>query len=452
MLKLTCRSFKVLISSLILCGDISTAGLYMNQSFASYEFDDSFAELREELFRRASKIHGKPWDELNDVQRSPNYWPTSGQVRREVYPWNIFEPDRFAEIDAINVMMKKVAPKLEVQAVELPALANQSASNVSKQLGVIAKEDITPGETVLVEKSVLTVNNRLQDTLCDACSSDLPGLKEGGQEENVVCADCEVVFCSDECYHDAMHNYHPAVCERDVEAIMRDPEPTAAADSLYALLLLRCFALAETREVHPLELDEVKYIWGDFSQDDGKIWQTWQKTPNAKDATTAFAGLPRTLPFSFEYNVRLPLHALEKMDIDIFANPQYDTWVFNTLYAKFRGTASARLSGASGTAARGPDVCAVHPMWCMANHSCDPNVSWEWGGSIKLSAREQRVEWTGHDGKRAPNKPGIRKGDEVLNHYCDLELPVKERREWASGALGGDCKCERCVWEAEQQS
>ena len=141
---------------------------------------------------------------------------------------------------------------------------------------------------------------------------------------------------------------------------------------------------------------------------------------------------------------------LEKMDIDIFANPQYDVWVFNTLYAKFRGTASARLSGLGGRTIRGPEVSAVLPMWCLANHSCDPNVSWEWGGSIKFWASEKKVAWRkgGREVKRS--EAGIKKGEEVLNHYCDVELPVKERREWARGALGGDCRCQRCTWETNE--
>lgn len=47
---------------------------------------------------------------------------------------------------------------------------------------------------------------------------------------------------------------------------------------------------------------------------------------------------------------------------------------------------------------------------------------------------------------------GIKKGDEILSHYCDIELKVKERREWAAGALGGVCVCDRCVWEEKEGS
>lgn len=335
--------------------------------------------------------------------------------------------------------MHHVAPKLEVLPIELPNLAtNEGGKNnsVVTQLGVFAKEDIPPGGNILSETTMLTANNKLQDALCDACSADLPDLKSSVANTVVSCTDCEVIFCSESCLEGALESYHQAVCDRDVEAIAKNVPPAEAADALYALLLLRALAMAETQQCHPLELKEVKYIWGDFHH------ITIESISGAKDA-------PRTLPFSFENNIRLPFHMLEKMDVDIFANPKYDVWVFNTLYAKFRGTASARLSGLGGRPARGPEVSAVHPMWCLANHSCDPNVSWDWGGSVTFKARDRRKSWRNVHGEIVKAKePGIQKGEEILNHYCDIDLPVNERREWARGALGGDCRCERCVWEA----
>ena len=44
--------------------------------------------------------------------------------------------------------------------------------------------------------------------------------------------------------------------------------------------------------------------------------------------------------------------------------------------------------------------------------------------------------------------PGIKAGEEILNHYTDIDLPVQERREWAAGSLGGHCMCERCRSES----
>jgi hypothetical protein len=189
--------------------------------------------------------------------------------------------------------------------------------------------------------------------------------------------------------------------------------------------------MSATRDIHPLDLKEVKYIWGDF-------------LPSSTNAVplSPNAGPPPiwTLPFSFSASISGPLHILEKMDIDIYATLRlFDLWVFNTLYAKFRGTASAKVNPRDGR----PEVAAVHPLWCLANHDCDPNAQWEWGGRMKFWARQKRI---------TPGlEPGIKEGQEVLSHYCDIDLPVRERREWAEGSLGGWCMCARCRREAAEE-
>lgn len=375
-------------------------------------------------------------------------YPDKGLVRRENYPWNEHEPDRFSDecLQFLNDEMANIAPRLEVKISELPLLSHDSPGQESgqevrfvKQLGVFAKEDITAGEEVLKERSLLTAVSRLHDTYCDACSTILP---ESRETENTIlaCEECdEVFFCSEECHDLAQDTYHPSICGVSIDegkVLARE-----AADSLYSILLVRALALAETQGLHPLELKELRYIWGDYHGQE--LDTTWQV--DSKDQLCdAFGTVPQTLPFSFNNNVIKPLHILEKMDVNIFTQSyRYDTWVFNTIYAKLRGTASAQ-QGLDGR----PKIGAVHPMWCLANHSCDPNVAWEWQGTMKFWAREKLVDWKGRD----PNKgPGLKKGEEVFGHYCDITLPVKERREWAVGALGGDCMCPRCIWEEAEQ-
>lgn len=407
--------------------------------------DSVLAQQKDEILsqhRERKKDLDPTWDESSFDPRQD--LPDHGSVRREIYPWNTHEPDRFSEetLQFLNDEVSKVAPSCEVHAVSLPSLTEDGLHSTSisglqqstvKQLGLFAKEDISPGATVLNESSILTANNRLHHPLCDACSSELPLL--ASTDPFFACDECDdTVFCSQTCFDLARQTYHPAVCGRDVEAIGKDTDPLEATNALYLLLLARVMALAETQETHPLELKEVRYIWGDFIPPD----MTYLHSESASAFSTA-----RHLPFSFTYNILLPLHVLEKMDIDIYASlPKYDTWILNTLYAKFRDTASARLSKQDGR----PEVCAVHPIWCLANHSCDPNVTWEWGGNITFTAREERVDWGGK-GKR---KGGIRKGEEILSHYCDFEMGVRDRRQWARGALGGMCVCARCVWEERQ--
>lgn len=433
--------YGLLADALLQCGCYRSSHTYIDRALALSPGHSRLVEIRERLYDAVQSKLGKSRDEIITI--AP-VWPDSGLVRREQYPWNDHEPNRLQELATINEWVADVSTVLDVRAVQLSTLSGDT-SVPSFQLGLFAKEDICPGQIILEETSLLTANNKLQDALCDACSSDLPELGAEDCQGVVSCPDCEVVFCSQRCIDQAMQSYHPALCDRDVEAICKDVPPAEAADSLYSLLLLRALAMAETQECHPLDLREVKYIWGDFTN--------VVTLPDLRQTTRApeeaiLEDLPRTLPFSFEYNVRLPFHMLEKMDVDIFREVQYDVWTFNTLYAKFRGTASARLSGAGGRTIRGPEVSAVHPMWCLANHSCEPNVRWEWGGDIKFWARETSIESTRPNGETRTWVPGIKKGDEILNHYCDIELPVTDRREWARGALGGDCQCERCVWES----
>lgn len=390
----------------------------------------------------SSFLAAKGW-ELKDVEIDD--YPERGLVRREQYPWNHHEPDRSSKecLDFLNEEIAVIAPKLEVKITELPLLSTETseASHI-KQLGMFAKEDIPPGERILEEKSLLTSISRLHDHYCDACSLQLPTTQDtsaGGHDEIVSCDECNVVFfCSMECHDLAQDSYHPSLCGVSVE--QGKVSASEAADALYTSILVRALALAETQGLHPLELKEIRYIWGDYHGQD--LEKTWKASTDGQLAD-AFAGVSQTLPFSFKNNVLAPLHMLENMEVNIFTQSnRYDTWVFNTIFAKLRGTASAR-QGLDGR----PETGAVHPMWCLANHSCDPNVAWAWDGSMRLWTREKLVVWEGRDPSA---QPGIKKGEEVFSHYCDVRLPVKERREWAAGALGGDCVCSRCIWEDQK--
>ncbi len=425
------RCYRSLAISLLLCGCLKSAYDFCTRGLTIAPQDEELLQAKEYIENMARRRLKVEEVDINDL-------PDQGLVRREIYPWNDHEPNRFSQetLEFLNGQLEETAPKCEVRVTELPtlleAVSNADANGIiptNKQLGLFAKADIEPGETVLHEFSLLAANNRLKESLCDACSSELPPLTE---DSTVVgCPDCDdIMFCNEDCLSRAQEEYHPAVCDKDIDTIAKDPDPREKPYALYLLLLSRALAMAATQEKHPLELKEVKYIWGDF-------------LPSSANAVPHSINAPPppvwTLPFSFKYNVSGPLHVLEKMNIDIFTSLEdYDLWVFNTLYAKFRGTASARVNPRNGH----PEVAAVHPLWCLANHSCDPNVQWEWGGRMKLWCRDKRI-----GGKEG----GIKKGEEILNHYCDIDLKVQDRREWAKGSLGGYCMCERCVKEAAEE-
>ncbi|KAK8055456.1 hypothetical protein PG993_000683 [Apiospora rasikravindrae] len=425
------RSYQILAMGLLLCGSLQSAYKFCERGLKAAPTNSELRYIHGYIETVGQRRIRRSITSVHDL-------PDWGMVRREVYPWNHYEPDRFSQdsLGFLNERLSAMAPKCAVRVATLPVLL-ENASNTDgyeviptcKQLGVFATEDIAAGETVLEEYSLITANNRLKDTVCDACSGELPPL--GCESKAVNCPECyDTVFCSQYCFDQAQELYHPAVCEKEVDSIAKDTDARDADEALHLLLLARVLAMATHQGVHPLEVSQIKYIWGDFVP---TKWNEIDLSPNA--------GPPPdwTLPFSFSFNIETPLHILEKMDIDIYATlAEHDLWVFNTLYSKTRGTASARKNPRDGR----PDVAAVHPFWCLANHDCDPNVTWEWGGQMVLSARERRV---------VGDRPGgIKSGEEILNHYCDVALPVYDRREWASGSLGGWCMCARCRREAAE--
>ena len=425
------QCYRNLAISLLLCGCLKSAHLFCTRGLNEVPGDDDLLQKKEyieKMARRRLRVDEVDVDDL----------PDQGLVRREIYPWNNHEPNRFSQetLDFLNEELSAAASKCEVKVTELPTLIENasdsssfSSASTNRQLGLFARTNIKPGETVLDEYSILTATNRLKEALCDACSSELPSL--GENSDIVGCSNCcDTMFCNKACLARAQL-YHPTVCEKDVDTIAKDPDPKESPDALYLLLLARSLAMAETQGCHPLDLKEVKYIWGDF------LPSASNAVPLSQDPAPPPIW---TLPFSFSSNISNPLHVLETMDIDIFTSlATYDLWIFNTLYSKFRGTASARVNSRDGK----PEVAAVHPLWCLANHDCDPNVQWEWGGQMRLWCREKRV-----DGAAG----GINIGEEILNHYCDVDLKVQERREWAKGSLGGWCMCERCRREAGEES
>lgn len=426
------RCFQILSLSLLLCGCLKSAFTFCERGL-------TVAPDNQELLHTRGYIETMARRRLRVSSFTVHDLPDNGIVRREVYPWNTHEPDRFSQqsLEYLNGQLASMAPKCAVQVSKLPILLENASDTdgydiipTCNQLGIFATQDIAPGEVVLQEYSLLTANNRHKESTCDACGTELPPLTP--ESKAVNCPECyDTVFCDDFCFQKAQELYHPAVCDKDVDSIAKDSDAKDADESLYLLLLARLLAMSTQQDIHPLEVNEIKYIWGDFLP---------SHSNNIDLSENAEPPPDWTLPFSFAYNIETPLHILEKMDVNIYRGlHQFDLWVFNTLFAKFRGTASARKGRRDGR----PEVAAVHPFWCLANHDCDPNVTWEWGGRMTLWAREQRVVGGGPG--------GIRAGEEILNHYCDVKLPVQQRREWARGSLGGWCMCTRCRRESAAQ-
>ncbi|KAI5846830.1 hypothetical protein BZA05DRAFT_405596 [Tricharina praecox] len=403
-----------------------------------------------------------------------------GRARRLVYPWNSHEPDRFSA-ETVMHLNECVVPGssdcVEVRVVNLPLLSETAeVLGVTKHLGVFAKRDIKAGEICMREESVLTVvTDPVEGGLCEYCGCrwrkevlpsrpklvlKLPGdagtseekeKEERKVEEEVVisaetftcdlCADAEAegieavvpVWCSAHCRDMAMTKYHPALCCRPIalihRAALQQSELQIAKSSqpggaVYALLMMKAFAMALTQGVHPLELEETKYLYG----------------------VPPVEVLELRIGWGWEENVRGVIGILEALGIDVFSGKHtslstevsrpdwWDTWVVNTLIAKFRGTASGRLNAHGET-----EAAAAHTLYSLVNHDCEPSVRWECAGIMRF--------WgVGKDDSGI----AVREGQELMSCYCDNSLPYKERREWMMGCLGGACMCSRCLREERE--
>lgn len=420
-------------------------------------------ELRHSILRAKSpkKPNAGSNGEYVKGQMEPARLRNFGFARREIYRWNSHEPERSSSAtrDALNEMLKPVAPHLEVRSVELPVLANSGVTDCSPsggetigtpsqrdrsgkslQLGLFAKTDLPASSEIHHEPYVLAAVRPLDASLCHNCGVSIPeplSACSNSSDKPVCCPSCAdaAVFCSHACLDIAQTKYHSTTCGNEfVDPLGRDEISTNPSEDLYFLLLARAFAMSQSQKIHPLELPETKYLCGVFA-------------PDPRPGQDS----PRTLPFTFQHNIVLPFRLLsilseEHPEMSPFS-PQgldwYDTWVVQTLYAKFRGVASARQSTWDGK----PEVAAVHPFWCLANHSCAPNVEWGWGRERVFRVRDQPVRWGEQKESVEGGWKGIGAGEEILTHYCDIDLEVRDRREYMLGSLGGQCMCERCAWE-----
>lgn len=432
-----------------------------------------------------------------------------GSARREIYPWSTFEPDRNSQIalDEINASLSTVAPKLEARVTVLRDLTDPTKQ--WKQLGLFAREDLKPGEQVLREKSLITAIRPLEDAICDACGQDLEAVPA---EERCECDgyDCDITFCSWECKDRASREYHVPKLEEEEEEDYNDddheepeggeeeegenegreenlednsedagtqhhpnshtthPAPfcsnqdnlssigrlqttTTPEPDLYFLLLTRVTAMSITQQTHPLLLPSIKYLWGDFTS-----------TPSTTRSSSVPPIHTSTLPFSLTHTIALPLEYFSTLSLTHPAITPYsphwlqtfDSWILQTLLAKFRGVANAIQSSFDGK----PEIAMVHPNWCLANHSCAPNVSWKPVGVRTFTVRT-RYGSRGTDNLEngdtherdadGGEEEGIRRDQEIFSHYTDISLDVAERRDRLRDVLGGECVCARCERESK---
>ncbi|KAI5295161.1 hypothetical protein KEM55_006309, partial [Ascosphaera atra] len=153
----------LLVTSLVQCRCMRDAYDFCSQALALPECaspetgDYEIFEIQRNIIKssmRSRKGRKGSGAGCDDQGIDPSRLDAQGLARRVMYPWNEHEPDRESSetLDLLNKRLKEVAPKCEVRTVALPALHDASENKkkeVSIQLGVVATEDIAPGEILL---------------------------------------------------------------------------------------------------------------------------------------------------------------------------------------------------------------------------------------------------------------------------------------------------------------
>ncbi|MCJ1408692.1 hypothetical protein MMC19_002767 [Ptychographa xylographoides] len=171
--------------------------------------------------------------------------------------------------------------------------------------------------------------------------------------DHLVCHRCnETTWCSEECF-ESSRDHHGATCDLGLEESIRTyyaeilpmferqdhsivpgfMKLHPKARCLYDLMFVRALSLAIEKDVHVLDLPEVKWLNAGF-----RAPRPFPPLPNPKDEASPDlnpATEKRRLPWTLMNNVILPLHYLETMLVDSILNLQMvDGWVINTLFAK----------------------------------------------------------------------------------------------------------------------
>jgi len=113
----------MLASCLLACGNLRSAAEFCHRGLKRHPSDPELVKIKVQIETKAGSE-----DLLNSTtsrRLSVEDYPDKGFVRREIYPWNSHDPDRYSEesVKYLNKIMQKVAPKLAVGITELNDLA-----------------------------------------------------------------------------------------------------------------------------------------------------------------------------------------------------------------------------------------------------------------------------------------------------------------------------------------
>lgn len=280
-------------------------------------------------------------------------------------------------------------------------------------LGVYATRDISRGE-VLFKDSTTTAVVASEKDRCALCCTTLLSHK-------AKCGGCQTIFCSQECLMAATLAGHLASCGRTMlyRGFGRE-DPTKYTRLARANHLMRYLefiiqhlrTVNDAQHLHPLQVHPICRL------------------------TPKYTGT-EIVPFNLLEDIVQPLAMLQTLDVDIFADHRFDTWVLFTMRSRLNNN----VVGIKMNSENNKDyIYGVYPLMAVLNHSCDHQVEYNREASdakIVLKAVKDIV-----------------KDEEIFTSYIpdDEDLGLRDRRASLMAWFGTECRCSRCVKEEREMN
>lgn len=286
----------------------------------------------------------------------------------------------------------------------------------------MATRDISPGQVIATDTQRIAVANVKGKDSTPRCGNCFVSLSGG---EAVPSGCCAEKYCSPTCRDTALRTYHASggpVCRGKVPTIKARLQDLSAMYAPVKLLSRLASAVVSSPSSehgggHPLA---------------HPLPSRWK--PDFRTVR------PIRTPFSLDAHIVKPISVLQALDVDVFADARWDTWVVlhlvNRIGVNWLEYQLARSDGLTETKKSktkdGESLGSVHSLGFLLplfNHACDPNLTTE--------------DSSGGGGRAIKARRLIKEGDELTVNYVGLGLS-KTERDAKLKCWFDSCRCVTC--------
>ncbi|CAJ0633677.1 11149_t:CDS:2 [Entrophospora sp. SA101] len=290
-----------------------------------------------------------------------------------------------------------------------------------QQLAIVAKRNILKGEIIFQEIAFVSVHES-SSLKCDYCHVPL------NHSSKITCenSSCSDIFCTKSCNNLALQLNHSPLCGNILYYSFKNKlynllQIGVINNIVYfeILLMLKLFSIAKTRDVCPLDIQEIKYL-SRFNRQISSSNVNINNKINQKEIE-----FPERI---FE----LYQDILEILQISIH-DLQYDFWIFLTIWSIIK----SNLIQLNPTFQN--EVVGIFTVSGLLNHSCtNANVKVR---NFGLGLSETKLGY----GIIIETTMDIMKDQELFLSYCDMsKIPKDRKKSYLLRYFGFECRCSDC--------